>query len=101
MMASVKLDMVNIVDEIHENFSAGIAQDQAFADYLHNLTAGLNITFDVDHLDNTHEGIVLEFTGKPSDLVYLIRRYEEDVDLRAEHVARIKYVDPMPGSCQS
>lgn len=100
-MASLKLDLVNIVDEIHENFSAGIAQDRALADQLHQLTAGLNITFDVDHLDNTHEGFVLEFTGPPSQLVYLIRRYEEDVDLRAEHIARITYVKPMDGSCQS
>lgn len=100
-MASLKLDMVNIVDEIHENFSAGIAQDRALADRLHQLTAGLNITFDVDHMDVMHEGPVLEFTGRPADLAILIRRYEEDPGLRNELHDQIKYVDPMEGSCQS
>ncbi len=99
-MASIKLDIVNIVDEIHENFTAE-HQAKALGDRLCALTAGLSIRFDVDAGENTHEGLVLEFTGRPADLAILIRRYEEDPGLRAELHDQIVYVKPMDGSCQS
>lgn len=99
-MASLKLDLVNIVSEIHENFAAEY-QEAALADRLHQLTAGLGITFDVTNPDYTHEGLTLEFTGKPDALAILIRRYEEDPEMRAELRDRITYVKPMDGSCQS
>lgn len=87
-MASIKLDMTN----------AWADGPRLFGEYLHDLTAGLKVTFDVTQLDNTHEGPTLEFTGRPADLGVLIRRYESDPGLRKELHDQIKYVDPMPGS---
>jgi hypothetical protein len=101
-MASLKLDMTNHIESLAWEFpDEPTRQARGFADYLFMLTEHLAITFDVDRMENTHEGPVIEFTGRPDALAILIRRYEDDPELRAELRDRITYVAPMPGSCES
>jgi hypothetical protein len=101
-MASLKLDMTNHLESLAWEFpNESARQTRGFADYLFMLTEHLGILFDVDTMENTHEGPVIEFTGRPDALAILIRRYEEDPGLRAELRDRITYVAPMTGSCES
>jgi hypothetical protein len=92
-MASIKLDVVNYMDE------TGTFDPQV----LHELTEGLDVTFDEAELHvEVPSGailmsLVLEFTGPRDDLVELVNRYvgseydnEPDMDPRPDLIAEIK-----------
>lgn len=76
-MASIVLDLVNYQD------GDGSFNPQV----VHELTEGLSITFDEPEPFIPVKGeylfsIPIEFTGSRADLVTLIDRYEEDVEMR-------------------
>lgn len=88
-MASIKLDMINYLDD----------DGKLPAHVLIELTKNLPVTFDVTKPTNEQGGTYsLEFTGRPADLALLVRRYEEDPDMRKDLWEEIQYVAPMPGS---
>lgn len=83
-MASIVLDVFNIVDVFSTNSFVNLS------DYLHELTHGLDVTFD-EPRPGINEGVpVIEFTGDYDTLVTLIERYEDDEELREELVEEIK-----------
>lgn len=83
-MANIKLDLANYQND-----------DGTFdTDILHELTHGLDVTFDVigeipETLDGILTCVMIEFAGSYEDLIALIDRYEEDSALRPELITEI------------
>lgn len=86
-MANITLDLTNYRDD-DGNFNSQV---------MHELTAGLDVTFDEvnDHVAETDEvllGLEMEFIGPYEDLIALIDRYEDDPGMRCDLIMEIKNI---------
>lgn len=96
-MASIAFDIAN-----YEDVEGNLDTDEArsnLADYLHELTRDLDVTFDdvtdADPTVGVNEalaGVRIEFSGSYEDMITLVDRYEEDPELRPSRIAEIKNI---------